>query len=95
VIDLATFLLARVAEKEHAADRATMSVMNGTNVWSALPSDMREWIHMNTPARGLAECEALRRIIENVAAGDFPIAVGFYLAQPYAAHPDFDPAWRL
>lgn len=58
-------------------------------------------IARHDPARVLAECEAKRRIIEQVrdvewtssyAVRDFVLE---HLALPYADHPDFDPAWRL
>jgi hypothetical protein len=46
------------------------------------------------PARVLAEVEAKRAILrhEDVhGEGDYVLQA---LAQPYAGHPDFDPAWR-
>jgi hypothetical protein len=56
------------------------------------------------PARVLAECEAKRRIVDNMAAyvaivPSHPIAdVALHtlrvLALPYADHPDYDEAWR-
>jgi len=55
-----------------------------------------------TPARVLAECEAKRRIvaeaadIENSHCGCLGLPgepILRALAQPYADHPDFDPAW--
>lgn len=61
------------------------------------------------PARVLVECDAKRRIVESYqqAAGDEEMPAEWndgyvcgqefmlkLLAQPYADHPDFDPAWR-
>jgi len=62
-------------------------------------------IARHDPARVLAECAAKRRIVEECApnvAKDWPFPDGLNLsefvvaefAQPYADHPDFDPAWR-
>ena len=62
-------------------------------------------IARHDPARVLAECEALRRIVEDIVSNDYTtspavtdglsVRVLEYLAQPYADRPDFDPAWRL
>jgi hypothetical protein len=59
------------------------------------------------PARVLAEVEAKRRVIDlcatvgdtelsriGVEAHDLAFGVLDALAQPYADHSDFDPAWR-
>jgi len=62
-------------------------------------------IARHDPARVLAECAAKRRIMEECApnvAKDWPFPDGLNLSefvvaelvQPYADHPDFDPAWR-
>lgn len=39
----------------------------------------------------LAECAAIRAVVEYLA-GSLPRVLKL-LAAPYAAHPDFDPAW--
>lgn len=63
----------------------------------------------NTPRRVLADVAAKRAIVdgcvehtdedawehERVAASDLAYATLYLLAQPYAEHPDFDPAWRV
>jgi hypothetical protein len=55
------------------------------------------------PARVLAECEAKRRIVAEMAnywvegasrTGDLPEVVLTALALPYADHPDYRDAWR-
>jgi len=64
---------------------------------SVLEHARAEHIARHDPARVLAECEAKRRIVEycSYELGDeyerFPVLD--LLAQPYADHPDFDPAW--
>jgi len=61
-------------------------------------------IARHDPVRILVECEAKRRIVEECApnvAKDWPFPDGLNLSefvvaelvQPYADHPDFDPAW--
>lgn len=50
------------------------------------------------PSRVLAECEAKRRIVEEVLPihPDYdPLYVQRLLALPYADHPDYDQSWRL
>lgn len=61
-------------------------------------------IARHDPTRVLAECEAKRRVVEEARAyspelehGDngswaFDVVIA-HLAQPYAEHPDYDPAW--
>lgn len=57
----------------------------------------------DSPARALAECAARRRIVSRTggwADADEDVQRAMHhirlaLAQPYADHPDFDPAWRL
>lgn len=52
------------------------------------------WAERHNPARVLAECEAKRRIVADLAdIEDGPYLLGL-LAIPYADHPDFNPAWR-
>lgn len=95
--DLTEFLLARIAEDEHRAKQAWAGGHRGTR-----------WL--GEPDRQLAECEAKRKIIEahpplfggcetchELDAHDAydPCVTLRALAQPYADHPDFDPAWRL
>lgn len=64
-----------------------------------------------TPARILAECEAKRRLVDEHGDYDgfcatchdyyehdgieHPCPTLLALAQPYADHPDYDPAWSL
>lgn len=63
------------------------------------------WKVPDAQVRILAECAAKRRIVEECApnvAKDWPFPDGLNLSefvvaelvQPYADHPDFDPAWR-
>ena len=96
---LVEFLLARIAEDEAVA-RYTLD--NHPPFRHAIEDGyLREDYH--DPARVLAECEAKRRIVE--IHQDWPVLIQTEptlepadpedLAQPYADHPDFDPAWRL
>ncbi|WP_372595676.1 DUF6221 family protein [Actinotalea sp.] len=98
---LRAFLLARIAEDEGAAAHGDGGVMDEDGATFSR-------------ARVLAQCAALRRVVdllsEAEATGDRlgpytdDATVGAALAleatlralvQPYADHPDFDPAWRL
>ncbi len=65
--------------------------------------DVIRHIARHDPARVLAECDAKRRIVEEWQAAadneDEPYANGLesaclLLALPYAAHSDYDEAWR-
>jgi hypothetical protein len=107
-IDIAEFLLARIAE-----DRELVTaVREYRRKREPLEGDATggyEWDNSGlvyvSPARVLAECEAKRRIVE-LAHKQFdkvPVdgvaelvfdEVLVLLALPHADHPDYDPAWR-
>jgi hypothetical protein len=108
---LTEFLLARIAEDEAAAMTAHHESMRGYAgpgfirsivEWRSQARDVRgrELIERYTPARVLAECEAKRRIIEQLSdvgwVGSYAVR-DFVLEQltlPYADHPDFREEWR-
>ena len=81
-------------------------VVDGERV-APLPMSIDEHICRWDPARVLAECQAKRRIVEmyeaRVEQDHLTVqahATGLLLAlralaQPYADHPDFDPAWAV
>lgn len=93
---ISEFLHARIAEDEAAVDRGrrhNASTTYANDDYGCLLVD---------PARVLAECEAKRRIIEDVGSGindggaegwaaDMALTI---LATVYSDHPDFNPAWR-
>ncbi len=88
---LVEFLRARLAEDDAAA-RAF-----GIGVWS-VAGPQAEHIARWDPARVLAECEAKRRIIEQVRDvkwGGFAVrdTILELLALPYADHPDYRAWW--
>jgi hypothetical protein len=88
-VDLIEFLQARLDEDE-----------------AAIREDAGLGLAYGWPARLLAEVEAKRAILAHwTSDAQFPDFHGGYeeamndaalaLAQPYADHPDFDPAWLL
>ena len=95
-MDLSEFLIARIAEQEERCKALLKS--------PALPHTLAV---RRTLTVALADCAAKRAIIRQArwtgqrlepVAGDvvsFPIGVLFTLAQPYADHPDYDPAWVM
>ena len=98
-MELAEFLAARVADDEEAA-QAAVRWSEGATEWA--DAGEPDWQHIARwdPARVLAECEAKRRIVEQLA----PIAEETWdvdlgrvlklLALPYADHPDYRQEWR-
>ena len=103
-MELAEFLLARIAEDEDAAK----GVHRGT--WTSrvalLPGDLYGHIVRQHPQRVLAECEAKRLLVRWHDTVDYaggcaacgepaPCHHLRYLALPYASHLDFDPDWSL
>lgn len=84
-IDLAEFLLARIAEDEQRAERS----------YGEPPWHSRGW----SPQRVLAECDAKRRIVEMRQRNHTVITAGLqeamaFLALPYADHPDYREEFR-
>lgn len=97
---LTDFLLARIADDEDMAREAvedwywTLGSLDGM-AWSGAQHVIRF-----DPARMLAECKAKRRIVGlhlewEGDANDYgqTAQVLRLLAQVYADHPDYDPAW--
>lgn len=110
---LTEFLLARIAEDEEAAHGAAAAMQSnyGTGSWDVRPDGrlglggglslgvgpVAPHVARHDPARVLAECEAKRRIVEEVLPihPDYdPLYVQRLLALPYADHPDYQEAWR-
>jgi hypothetical protein len=107
---LTEFLLARIAEDEEVARQPDLMWPSS---WTAKFRDyeaLREtkprdyavgrYCTQFDPARVLAECEAKRRIVEELTedcAWDGTLgaqSILQLLAAPYADHPDFDQDWR-
>jgi len=97
VSDLVDFLLARIAEDEAVARKASV----GSPQWHQTAGDrIAPHVARWDPARVLAECEAKRRVVERETRSQTPITyrrqfVLRDLASVYADHPDYDPAWRV
>jgi hypothetical protein len=99
---LVEFLLARIAEDEEGARRAS-AVEGGDFAIAALPLPLMEGIRPGFPTRVLAECEAKRRIVDlyrevETDRGNDAMSrldrVLRALALPYVAHPDYRVEWR-
>lgn len=82
------FLTARYDEREAAA-RASE-----TKVWASTVAEQAH-IALNDPAYVLADIAAKRAIVELHGTSVGMDAVLDLLAQPFAEHADFDPAWRV
>jgi hypothetical protein len=67
-MNLAEFLLARIAEDEAGAKRGAAEIAADPYAWTDFPSG--EW----DPTRVLAECAAKRRIVERHAPEDYNTA---------------------
>lgn len=106
-MELTEFLRARIDEDEamarSAAPRLGDLPPDRFEAWyvneAASSGDVIVAMHQQ---RALAEVEAKRRIVEMAErtrreSDDYPGWEGaaLHLAQVYADHPDFDPAWRL
>lgn len=89
-MNLADFLLARIAEDEAMA-RADLALRF---VPSLEPRIMGTGGEPTDRARVLAECEAKRRIVEwdEVQLEEHPVLR--FLALPYADHPDYREEWK-
>lgn len=119
------FLLARIAEDEAVARNAAMSIDDdrrpdwseagsgvldtGDELWPIGDSRISRHAKHFDPERVLAECEAKRRIVEELALpyiaerrrlmrgqpdwGDEHPELLRFLALPYADHPDYNAAW--
>lgn len=101
--ELIAFLEARLAEDEAAAN-AWLPLGNPTEA-------QRDHIARHDPARVLADVAAKRKIVDVAAESVALKDLSYYedhsgerelaafvlrqLAQPYADHPAFDPAWRM
>jgi hypothetical protein len=98
VSDLAAFLLARIAEDEEAADRASQFSTRNGFAWVG-PTPERATVLALSGHRLLAECEAKRRIVATIQRWldtGYPTLdhVFFALALPYADHPEYRAEWR-
>jgi hypothetical protein len=82
------FLLARIAEDEARA-RALDAAYEADEVRP--PGRLVNLFALVVPARVLAECEAKRRIVEQVNGMEYVLRL---LALPYADHEDYRPEWR-
>lgn len=101
---LTEFLLARIAEDEAVAHKATVpTVFEPLLRWMLLAGDDSNMpgAVLAEPSRVLAECEAKRRIVSRIATADpHPDArymldlVLRLLALPYADHPGYREEWR-
>jgi hypothetical protein len=76
-------------------------VENATSLVAAQSRDpwWARHIARHDPARVLAECDAKRRIVQDMpfvgeCAAELLLRVGQILALPYAAHPDYREEWR-
>lgn len=88
-------LLNAVPEHERAAAEAVRVTMFGGDSWSLAT-------RAPDPARVLAECEAKRRIVEELAPDSCSSPDAWwqrtstleFLALPYADHPDYREEWK-
>jgi len=106
---LTEFLSARIAEREADARHSGADAMTGYR-WKHYPRDAYEEIQalaLSRARRVLAECEAMRRIVElhSAESGQHPDFCGHdlrelpcptlrFLALPDADHPDYQPEWK-
>jgi len=106
MINLADFLLARIAEEEEVARAGADQTYPGFGSW-VLHNQVRHAFGTPSPviasrARVLAECEAKRRLVDGylhlvsdpelrMQAWTFALRC---LALPYADHPDYREEWR-
>jgi len=91
-MELAEFLLARIAEDEAAlaAGRAlgVPPLPGGSRIFSGIGNHPTV-----TETRLAAECEAKRRIVEFYAGPHGQPYVLHFLAAAYGDHPDYNPEW--
>lgn len=98
-VDLADFLLARIAEDKAVAQAAGRH-WHGIHIESAT-SAQNEHVRRHAPARVLADCEARQRIVEQfsltrtMTGSAFVTPLLRLLALPYADHPDHRAEWRV
>lgn len=103
-VSVGEFLLARIEDAEDLAIRQH-DISMCVAIWHRRLDQLdREWADCNcgVPDRVLAECEAIRRIVQSFPVG--PESIGEWdeaawtvlttLAQPYADHADFRDEWR-
>jgi hypothetical protein len=107
-MEIAEFLLARIAEDEAAAREGQVAKLPfwvGQIMGRSGSESAPRYVNRFNPARVLAECEAKRRIVEELgdfgdghvwASGEASRAETALqaLASVYADHPDFDPEWK-
>ena len=89
VVTITEFLLARIAEDEAGA----RAVVGDRNAWDTPEWDASRW----SPWRVLDECEAKRRIVDDVQCGWFDTDLAGackHLAAVYSDHPDYDEEWK-
>ena len=102
-LTLTDFLLARIAEDEHAAASPSLGDVTDLGegmggrfgLWSPPKAAPGHWGN----SRVLRECEAKRAVVElhpcdDCGMGDDPCRTLKILALPYADHPDYREAWR-
>lgn len=95
-MDLAEFLLSRIAEDEEAAEAAVRHWHD--DCLDAPVAQVELHAYRHAPARVLAECEAKRQVIDwtqtwriGPSTGDALLRA---LSLPYAAHPEYRQEWR-
>ena len=109
-MNLTEFLLARIAEDDAAARVEPDGYSTDGEQWHIAACGYR-MLEMGEPCccgvrtRVLAECASKRRVVElhpdmlgwcqGCAHESHPCRTLLALAQPYANHPDFDPASRV
>ena len=95
---LSEFLLARIAEDEHAAMVARpdehSNVRDRSSVTTSFDAAGYAFVRAAS-GRVARDCSARRRIIEREGSGDLDdIPTLRDLAAVYADHPDYDDTWR-
>lgn len=105
---VAEFLLARITEEQAAAQACADAGDTCALKWNATTepgmSEQMDHVHDHVSrwdsVRVLAECEAKRRIVEQIDRNVRDVPTGWserileLLALPYADHPDYDEGWR-
>jgi hypothetical protein len=90
------FVLARIAEDEARA-LAAAEVPGGSEMLAVLPTDLFDGLRVAFPARVLAQCAAMRKVLmaANILGLDVEAAFALILAPIWADHPDFSSGWPV